>query len=1179
MAQLALTVGGGIIGSFFGAPQLGLIAGSLVANLLFPPKGQNIEGPRLSDKSVTSSAYGNVIAVCYGTVKVNGNIIWTGGIEEQKNVQSSGGGKGLGGPKSTQTTYTYFASFAISFAEGPADTLIRLWFDNKLVFDATTTETTTRAGLRYRFHSGTETQDPDPLIEADKGEGNTPAYRGQVYMVFERLELTDFGNRIPSVAAEIAFDATSANQVLPSTDISGGAFDQGDDDVIFWDRRRRKIYTADNLTGDTGLRVYDSDDLVEVREQLNAIITQDSLGDVVNMNSGMAVGASGYIYASTNSFPKKPIIRINPSSLVEDRRYGAIGDAHPDVLHNPLNMVEMLAFSPLNGAAVTFLLVAEATGTAPSKFEGITVLDMEKEDLVTRRTDLTGVGTTTNNRTGLCVEEPRTGGTTAWVGRSEGGNNDIEIHRVDMEVKLSIGLSGPGTTATAFINDAQTIAATNWNSDGAADQAIGPILDRDDGGLIFIVDRSSATGCFVIKWNETDGVVWVTEVEDVDAPGSTSQGGYSAITRDGYADNGIFGFVGSNGDAILIDTTTGTIILEAFDVRAELGTDWPTSVREQIFDPESVSISIAIQGEPALRRVYLNRFSGQTVLLSDVVSDISGRVGLEASQLDVTELTDEVRGYILGRQMSARAAIGPLASAYFFDGVESDGKVDFKKRGRASSAALTPADMMTMNDETGEIFPETRTQEVELPQRISLSFFDVNFDHQVGAVSAKRILNPSPAVFSNDEREVQLPLVLTPTEARTIAERTLNIAWQERRAHEFMLPWEYLELDPADVVDVTLNSGTVVKARIAEIIVNGDMSLGVKSIAEDTDAVVSSNITGQGAEGFTAQTVARDLFTNLLMFDIPLLQDLDDAGNFASRVYCGANGFADGWKGATLWESSNAATFDDTNIRFLNGMEFGTVQNALPATTLPFQTDTTTELTVFMEQGVLASVSNADFLNNANAALVGSPVTQNYEVILFRDVVDNGNGSYTVSHIMRARRGTDARTDNHVNGEQFIVLSNSTIESLLLDTALVGTVRFYKGVGINQIPERADTVGFTGNGTDLKPYAPCLLDAVVDGSSNIDISWERRTRVAGALVDLTGDVPLAEESESYEIDIKDGPDGTVLRTLTAVTTSDQYDNADIVTDFGGVPASLSFEIFQMSATVGRGFGKEVTITF
>jgi hypothetical protein len=47
-------------------------------------------------------------------------MIWSSGIRERRNVQKAGG-KGGGAPAQTAVSYTYSASFAIAFGEGPAE--------------------------------------------------------------------------------------------------------------------------------------------------------------------------------------------------------------------------------------------------------------------------------------------------------------------------------------------------------------------------------------------------------------------------------------------------------------------------------------------------------------------------------------------------------------------------------------------------------------------------------------------------------------------------------------------------------------------------------------------------------------------------------------------------------------------------------------------------------------------------------------------------------------------------------------------------------------------------------------------------------------------------------------------------------------------------------------------------
>ena len=74
-------------------PAAGWLAGAAVDNLLFPSQSQDsrVEGPRLGDLTVTSSAYGAPIAGAYGTIRLAGNLIWSSGISERQNVTRSAG--------------------------------------------------------------------------------------------------------------------------------------------------------------------------------------------------------------------------------------------------------------------------------------------------------------------------------------------------------------------------------------------------------------------------------------------------------------------------------------------------------------------------------------------------------------------------------------------------------------------------------------------------------------------------------------------------------------------------------------------------------------------------------------------------------------------------------------------------------------------------------------------------------------------------------------------------------------------------------------------------------------------------------------------------------------------------------------------------------------------------------
>ena len=204
MAALVLSTAGGALGSVFGpvGAIAGRIAGALAGNLIdravFGGGNTATSGPRLADLDVMASTEGAPIPRVYGRARLAGQVIWATQLEEvaTDETTSSGGGKGgmVAGPTTTNTTYTYFANVAVGLCEGIIGRVGRIWADGKLL----DTE-----GLNIRVHRGTEDQTADDLIVAKEGAGSAPAYRGLAYIVFERLPLAGFGNRIPQLSFEI----------------------------------------------------------------------------------------------------------------------------------------------------------------------------------------------------------------------------------------------------------------------------------------------------------------------------------------------------------------------------------------------------------------------------------------------------------------------------------------------------------------------------------------------------------------------------------------------------------------------------------------------------------------------------------------------------------------------------------------------------------------------------------------------------------------------------------------------------------------------------------------------------------------------------------------------------------------------------------------------------------------
>jgi hypothetical protein len=206
MAALVLSAAGGALGGAVFGPVgaiagriAGAIAGNVIDRSLFGPGNTDrfLEGPRLADLDVMASTEGAPIPRIYGRARIAGQVIWATRLEEVVSTRTeptSGGKGGSSGPSTTTTTYSYFANFAVGLCAGPIGRVMRVWADGSPL---------DLSGIVMRTYTGAEDQTTDPLIVAREGADNTPAYRGLAYVVFERLALADFGNRIPQLAFEV----------------------------------------------------------------------------------------------------------------------------------------------------------------------------------------------------------------------------------------------------------------------------------------------------------------------------------------------------------------------------------------------------------------------------------------------------------------------------------------------------------------------------------------------------------------------------------------------------------------------------------------------------------------------------------------------------------------------------------------------------------------------------------------------------------------------------------------------------------------------------------------------------------------------------------------------------------------------------------------------------------------
>lgn len=194
LSALGMAVGGSMGGSVLGLSMaaigraVGASVGQAIDQRLLGSGAQPVETGRLDRLRLTGASEGAAIARVYGQVRVPGQVIWASRFQEHS--QTTSGGKS--GPDVTQ--FSYSVNLAIALCEGEISGIGRIWADGREIAPSS---------LSLRLYRGTQTQRPDPRMEAIEGANQVPSYRGIAYVVIEDLALGQFGNRVPQFNFEV----------------------------------------------------------------------------------------------------------------------------------------------------------------------------------------------------------------------------------------------------------------------------------------------------------------------------------------------------------------------------------------------------------------------------------------------------------------------------------------------------------------------------------------------------------------------------------------------------------------------------------------------------------------------------------------------------------------------------------------------------------------------------------------------------------------------------------------------------------------------------------------------------------------------------------------------------------------------------------------------------------------
>jgi hypothetical protein len=260
-------------------------------------------------------------------------------------------------------------------------------------------------------------------------------------------------------------------------------------------------------------------------------------------------------------------------------------------------------------------------------------------------------------------------------------------------------------------------------------------------------------------------------------------------------------------------------------------------------------------------------------------------------------------------------------------------------------------------------------------------------------------------------------------------------------------------------------------------------------------------------------------------------------------------------------------------------MPWGSVIGLPAAPTSPWVFDRDGELIVRMSAGEPESATESEVLNGANLGALIDTTNNTAEIIHWVTATDNGGGVFTLTTLLRGKRGTEDLIASRGIGNLFVVLDDLDYLVQFSDTTSSASATRYLRFATLYSPAAlaSPTVTKTTRGRAEKPWAPVHVAGSRDGSDNLTITWVRRSRLAGEdFPDGSEEIPLGEATEAYEVDIVDS--GVVVRTIGSLTAETAtYSAANQTTD-GLTPGDpVTVRVYQISATVGRGIAAEATI--
>lgn len=451
----------------------------------------------------------------------------------------------------------------------------------------------------------------------------------------------------------------------------------------------------------------------------------------------------------------------------------------------------------------------------------------------------------------------------------------------------------------------------------------------------------------------------------------------------------------------------------------------------------------------------------QALGLDTILTRIAIRGGLSAGDIDVTEMDQQVMGYMITQNYIGTDCIRPLMTAFVSYASEYDAKIRFHKHGEVAEMVIDAQDIIQGTEESDQT---TREQAVEFPKTYSITYIDPTQNYTARPQVDRRTSSDVRAI---GHLQTQVPVVLPPDEARQLANIGMKVNWARAMgSREFSVPYAgydtYLELVAGKPF------GMDSQRRIASEISLEDGEIKLKGLY-DRQSAYTSDITATPAPAPTPPPSNIGGVTLFAAMNLPRLRTQDNTPG----MYIAVAGLLQGWPGALIQMSSDDGTTWTTAI------PSATQQSTMGYLTASITDEPGETIYVSVNGGELNSITEDQLITGGNPSAITTDGVS--EVVQFQTATETDPGEYELTTLIRGGLGTPPAS--HFAGDRFVQLED--VYFLPLDITLAGRTLLFRPVTFGTIPDNNAIYSVVFNPLFTGPQ---VIEAYVNESDEIYVN-------------------------------------------------------------------------------------------